>query len=97
MDTDQQLYDAVNANKMKLVQKLLLHTPRLVNVNAKIGGHHEGPLHRAVLKNNLKIVSMLLVAGAQVGLKDKDGLTPIHWVGLFNTSQKIIKQLVMAR
>jgi hypothetical protein len=70
------LYDAVGHNDIHCVKRLLLdHT---VDVNARAGSRMEPPLHMAVLKNSIEILTLLLNAHAEVNETDFYGFTALH-------------------
>ena len=59
------------------------------NINA-INKYHEDrhgifykatPLHLAVGGYNNELVAILIKLGADINIRDKDGLTPLHWAG----------------
>ncbi|MBI3441679.1 MAG: ankyrin repeat domain-containing protein [Proteobacteria bacterium] len=51
------------------------------------------PLHEAVRKNNLPLVRLLVVAGANVNCRTDDGMTPLELAEAREVNQSIIKLL----
>lgn len=67
------LLNAINSTEM--MQLLIDHHPNLVN-SRDAGG--KTPLHHAATSQKLPIVEMLLINGADVNAKDRNGITPFH-------------------
>jgi ankyrin repeat protein len=85
------LINATIENKIKEVRSLIA---RGINVNDQDKGFAmRTALHAAVEENNLKIVTILLNAGADVNLLDEDGNTPLMMLN-DETNSEIIKLLV---
>jgi len=66
---------AIALNKGKLFNKIL---PKAVsNINKLIGKHKRGLLHDCVNFNRVRMLRLLVEAGADVNITDADGFTPL--------------------
>jgi len=66
---------AIALNKGKLFSKIL---PKAVsNINKLVGKHKRGLLHDCVSFNRVRMLRLLLEAGADVNITDVDGFTPL--------------------
>ncbi|RRC98049.1 ankyrin repeat domain-containing protein [Amphritea balenae] len=69
------LYAAVQLGRLKIVQLLLSANAR-VNINIK-GHAHPTPLHLAVINHFYEIAELLVIAGADVNIVNRDGYTAL--------------------
>jgi ankyrin repeat protein len=53
------------------------------------------PLHWAVRDRSVEIARMLIDAGADLNVQDKDGWTPLHWAAEYNGAD-IVRMLIGA-
>ncbi|XP_074014532.1 caskin-1 [Numenius arquata] len=89
MGKDQELVQAVKAEDVVAVQKLLqrpkpgkaklLGSAKRVNVNFQDTDGFSA-LHHAALNGNTELISLLLEAQAAVDIKDNKGMRPLHYV-----------------
>ncbi|XP_068100417.1 caskin-1 isoform X2 [Hyperolius riggenbachi] len=88
MGKDQELLQAVKAEDLGMVQKLLqrpkagkaklLGSAKRVNVNFQDADGFSA-LHHAALIGNTELISLLLEAQAAVDIKDNKGMRPLHY------------------
>ncbi|XP_073504466.1 caskin-1 isoform X5 [Phyllobates terribilis] len=88
MGKDQELLQAVKAEDLSMVQKLLqrpkagkaklLGSAKRVNVNFQDTDGFSA-LHHAALIGNTELISLLLEAQAAVDIKDNKGMRPLHY------------------
>lgn len=88
MGKDQELLQAVKAEDLSMVQKLLqrpkagkaklLGSAKRVNVNFQDADGFSA-LHHAALIGNTELISLLLEAQAAVDIKDNKGMRPLHY------------------
>jgi len=64
------MYKAIDAGHTSVVSLL-------VEKNAKLNLEHESALHRAVLRDDMDIVTLLLKAKADINTKNSEGITPL--------------------
>lgn len=80
-DGDNALHDALIHNQTDVVRTILhaasYHNMELEFVNAQ-NNANLAPLHIAVLKNQTEATALLLQSGANPGLADANGNTPVH-------------------
>jgi len=69
------LYYATLCGFRDLVEYLIITRPQDINTR---GRHHYTPLHAAVVKGNLKIMTLLLEHGADVTALNKDQFDPLY-------------------
>ncbi len=81
---DEQLYDAVAKNNINEVNFWLKES---ANPNSKPGPHETSPLHCAAQNNNLDIVKILVGKGANVRIKNRSGLTPLHYAWFYKSGE----------
>jgi len=86
------LYDAVVKGDMPTVQKLLLESPKLVNLRNDAGFT---PLHLAALNKQGETVKLLIAKGADLNLKStcRQEATPLHFA-VTGGDLEIVKLLV---
>ena len=81
---DEQLYDAVAKNN---IDQVTLWLKEGANPNSKPGPHETSPLHCAAQNNNLDIVKILVGKGANVRIKNRSGLTPLHYAWFYKSGE----------
>ena len=84
------LVHAVSQEQIQIVKIFLDGYPDIVNLQED-GPLKHAPLHVAVLKDNPKIVKMLIERGADVDLKDSVGRTPFYMAMKVSKNPEIIK------
>ncbi|XP_015149944.2 caskin-1 isoform X2 [Gallus gallus] len=103
MGKDQELVQAVKAEDIAAVQKLLqrpkpgkaklLGSAKRVNVNFQDTDGFSA-LHHAALNGNTELISLLLEAQAAVDIKDNKGMRPLHyaaWQGKKEPMKMVLK------
>ncbi|XP_053131984.1 caskin-1 isoform X3 [Hemicordylus capensis] len=103
MGKDQELMQAVKAEDIGAVQKLLqrpkpgkaklLGSVKRVNVNFQDTDGFSA-LHHAALNGNIELISLLLEAQAAVDIKDNKGMRPLHyaaWQGKKEPMKLVLK------
>ncbi|XP_027512471.1 caskin-1 isoform X2 [Corapipo altera] len=103
MGKDQELVQAVKAEDIAAVQKLLqrpkpgkaklLGSAKKVNVNFQDTDGFSA-LHHAALNGNTELISLLLEAQAAVDIKDNKGMRPLHyaaWQGKKEPMKMVLK------
>ncbi|XP_053937067.1 caskin-1 isoform X2 [Cuculus canorus] len=103
MGKDQELVQAVKAEDVAAVQKLLqrpkpgkaklLGSAKKVNVNFQDTDGFSA-LHHAALNGNTELISLLLEAQAAVDIKDNKGMRPLHyaaWQGKKEPMKMVLK------
>ncbi|XP_066833455.1 caskin-1 isoform X2 [Anser cygnoides] len=103
MGKDQELVQAVKAEDVAAVQKLLqrpkpgkaklLGSAKRVNVNFQDTDGFSA-LHHAALNGNTELISLLLEAQAAVDIKDNKGMRPLHyaaWQGKKEPMKMVLK------
>uniref|UniRef100_A0A8D2LL74 CASK interacting protein 1 n=1 Tax=Varanus komodoensis TaxID=61221 RepID=A0A8D2LL74_VARKO len=103
MGKDQELMQAVKAEDIGAVQKLLqrpkpgkaklLGSAKRVNVNFQDTDGFSA-LHHAALNGNIELISLLLEAQAAVDIKDNKGMRPLHyaaWQGKKEPMKLVLK------
>ncbi|XP_066465524.1 caskin-1 [Tiliqua scincoides] len=103
MGKDQELMQAVKAEDVGAVQKLLqrprpgkaklLGSTKRVNVNFQDTDGFSA-LHHAALNGNVELISLLLEAQAAVDIKDNKGMRPLHyaaWQGKKEPMKMVLK------
>ena len=77
-DGDVQLHLAIASSNYEVADTLirLSPDPECLDVQNKDSGY--SPLHLAVLRNQSAVVRALIIHGAKVSSRDKDGNTPLH-------------------
>ena len=78
------LHIAINKNRR--ATKSLIEKAKDLDVQNRFG---ETPLHRAVFKERLDIVPILLARGAKTTIKDGKGLTPVDYLEEYSTGEEI--------
>ena len=81
------LYSAIENSNYKVVTELLKYQP---NVNLLSNG--EAPLHLAVKKSNESVTKLLLEQGADIDIRNNDGLLPLD-IAKENNCDRIIELL----
>ncbi|XP_040583218.1 NF-kappa-B inhibitor cactus [Lepeophtheirus salmonis] len=76
-DGDVQLHLAIASGFVEVVYALIRMVPNSEFLNIQ-NNHHYAPLHIAVLQNQPNIVRRLVVSGARLDVRDKEGNTPLH-------------------
>ena len=85
-----ELYDAISAEDVTRIERLLTENPDLANCK----DYTPPPIHTAVYENKLKSVEALLDHGADIELRDQDrNTTPVRWAIVY-ARQEIIRLLV---
>jgi len=92
--TSRELFDAVwDDDDTARVQEILRRSSgTTIDVNEQFD-NAMAPLHVAVRNDNLPTVNVLLAAGAQVGIKDLGGRTPLHFGCYHKVSMEIVQVL----
>jgi ankyrin repeat protein len=73
------IHDAASKGDLTKIKTLLKDNPKLVA--SKEDEHWNTPLHYAVREGHRNVVELLLVNGADVSAKNKDGNMPLHYWG----------------
>lgn len=73
------IFSAVALNRADLARQLVKANPRLLNRQMSRFEHRRMPLHFAVLKERPEMVALLLQLGADPGVKDDRGNTPLNY------------------
>lgn len=81
---DKQLYDAVAKNN---IDQVTLWLKEGANPNSKPGPNETSPLHCAAQNNNLDIVKILVGGGADILIKNRSGLTPMHYAWFYKSDE----------
>lgn len=84
-----EIHKAAEKGDVAKVEKILKANPCLLDSLDKDG---YTPLHKAVLKNKIKVVELLLAKGADVSIKDKKGKTALDYATK-NKNKRLIELL----
>jgi len=80
--TNLDLVAAIESNNVKSVSDLLNESKQphglIANVNMRVEQNNETPLHRAVVRNNLEIVKILVRLFAEINAQNAQGKTALH-------------------
>ena len=76
-DGDVQLHLAIASGYVEVVNALVRMAPHPYYLSIQNNASY-APLHIAILQNQPAIVRRLVVAGARLDVRDKDGNTPLH-------------------
>eukprot|EP00298_Acanthocystis_sp_HF-20_P016702 c21559_g1_i1.p1 GENE.c21559_g1_i1~~c21559_g1_i1.p1 ORF type:complete len:231 (+),score=46.72 c21559_g1_i1:93-785(+) len=88
------LHDMTKKNNVDGIQKLLVSSEfkKLNIINRRLGSHDYTALHRAAYQGNIEIIEMLLDAGADPSLQNKEKETAIK--AAENGKRKIVKEFI---
>jgi ankyrin repeat protein len=85
-------YSEYNKTKTEYDTNLMIERCNYVNVRDIF---NKTLLHMACIKNDIRMVDVLLLANSDIDCQDNDGITPIHIV-VKNNNNKILCMLLMA-
>ncbi len=84
------LFDALNNKDVEGAAAMLKADPTLAN---KPDANGNPPLHFALCRNNIKIIQLLVDAGAEVNALDSNGFSPMHHAAT-NKNKAVIELLI---
>ena len=85
-DTRIKFINSIKENDIKLMSKMLLDIPELINIKDNF---NQTPLHIASKRNKYKIISFLIYKGAYVNAQDFVGQTPLYLASLHNCLETV--------
>lgn len=85
-----EIHDAVEAQDIAKVKKLLADDPNVVNARTERGST---PLHFAAALDDVEMAKLLLEKGADIHAVTEKGFTPLHWASSMN-SENVMKLLI---
>lgn len=86
----QSIHEAVQKGDIKTVKKLLEDNPQLVNKE----NDSRTPLHIAAMQGKKEIAELIIKKGADVNIKDKNGITPLMYASVPGNNQDIVDLLL---
>ncbi|QQP40799.1 Uncharacterized protein FKW44_014967 [Caligus rogercresseyi] len=94
-DGDVQLHLAIASGFVEVVYALIRMVPDPEFLNIQ-NNHHYAPLHIAVLQNQPALVRRLVISGARLDVRDREGNTPLHLAarrGLLECGEALLKSI----